>query len=62
MQIFQLTLWLYATALKRSADCVRRNLIVSFAPLAYSLALSVAGMVAAPLGIIGGFVQAQGYS
>src|SRR4026208_1867444 len=56
MQIFQVTFWLYATALKRSADCVRRNLIVSFAPLAYSLVLSVAGMVAAPLGIIGGFV------
>ncbi|HTF92538.1 MAG TPA: hypothetical protein VK632_05805 [Verrucomicrobiae bacterium] len=56
MEIFQVTFWLYATALKRSADCVRRNLIVSFAPLAYSLVLSVAGMVAAPLGIIGGFV------
>ena len=56
MEILQVTFWLYATALKRSADCVRRNLIVSFAPLAYSLALSIAGMVAAPLGIIGGFV------
>ncbi|HVO91339.1 MAG TPA: hypothetical protein VMT22_00775 [Terriglobales bacterium] len=56
MQIFQVTLWLYTVALKRSAECVRRNLIVSFAPLAYSLVMAVAGLVAAPLGILGGFV------
>jgi hypothetical protein len=56
MQIVQVTLWIYASALKRAWDCVRKNLIVSFAPLAYSLVLSAATMVALPLGFLGGFV------
>ena len=56
MQILQVTLWIYATALMRAADCVRKNLVVSLAPLAYSLVLSAAAMIALPLGILGGFL------
>ncbi len=56
MQILQVTLWIYAVALKRALECVRKNLVVSFAPLAYSLVLSAAGMIALPLGILGGFL------
>jgi hypothetical protein len=50
------TLWIYATALMRAFDCVRKNLVVSLAPLAYSLVLSAAAMIALPLGILGGFL------
>jgi hypothetical protein len=35
---------------------VRKNLVVSLAPLAYSLVLSAAAMIALPLGILGGFL------
>ena len=56
MQILQVTLWIYATALMRAFDCVRKNLVVSLAPLAYSLVLSAAAMIALPLGILGGFL------
>ena len=56
MQILQVTLWIYATALMRALDCVRKNLVVSLAPLAYSLVLSAAAMIALPLGILGGFL------
>src|SRR5678816_2418146 len=56
MQILQVTLWIYGTALKRAWECVRKNLVVSFAPLVYSLLLSAAAIIALPLGILGGFV------
>jgi hypothetical protein len=56
MQILRVTLWIYANALKRSWECVRKNLVVSFAPLAYGLVLTAAGFVAAPFGILGGFI------
>ena len=56
MQILRVTLWIYATALMRAFDCVRKNLVVSLAPLAYSLVLSAAAMIALPLGILGGFL------
>jgi hypothetical protein len=56
MEIFRMTLWMYATALKRAWSCVRKNLIVSLAPLAYGLVLSAAAMIALPLGYLGGFV------
>lgn len=56
MEIIRTTLWIYATALKRSWDAVRKNLVVSFAPLVYSAILSLARLVAAPLGFLGGFV------
>jgi hypothetical protein len=56
MQILQVTLWMYATALKRSSECVRKNWVVSFAPVVYGIGLSVVGTLVAPLGIIGGFL------
>jgi hypothetical protein len=56
MQILQVTLWIYGVALKRAWECVRKNLVVSFAPLAYSLLLSAAAIIAFPLGILGGLV------
>jgi hypothetical protein len=56
MQILQVTLWIYGMALKRALECVRKNLVVSFAPLVYSLLLSAAAIVALPLGILGGLV------
>ena len=43
-------------ALKRALECVRKNLVVSFAPLVYSLLLSAAAIIALPLGLLGGFV------
>lgn len=56
MQIVRVTLWMYANALSRALDCVRRNWVVSFAPVAYGIGLSIVGTLAAPLGIIGGFL------
>jgi hypothetical protein len=56
MQILRVTLWIYALALKRAWDGVRKNLVVSFAPLAYGLALSIVGIIALPLGIVGGLL------
>jgi hypothetical protein len=51
-----MTLWLYTTALSKSWDCLRKNWVVSFAPVVYSIILTVAGIVAAPLGIVGGLI------
>jgi hypothetical protein len=56
MQILQVMLWIYALALKRAWNGVRKNLVVSFAPLAYGLALSIVGIIALPLGIVGGLL------
>jgi len=56
MQILQVTLWIYATALKRSLECVSKNWIVSFAPVVYGIGLSIVGTLVAPFGIIGGFL------
>lgn len=56
MKIFQVTIWLYTTALAKSWDCVRKNWIVSFAPVAYGIILTLAGIIAGPLGMIGGLV------
>ena len=54
----QATLWIYLTALQRSWQCVRKNWVVSFAPLAYGFIMLLAGLLAAPLGILGGFLLA----
>jgi len=56
MQILQVTLWMYATALRRSLECLGRNWVVSFAPVVYGIGLSIIGTLVAPLGIIGGFL------
>jgi len=54
----QVTLWLYATALRRSWESLLKNWVVSFAPWAYAALLSILAFVVAPLGIIGGLVLA----
>ncbi|MEO6163039.1 MAG: hypothetical protein ABIP88_02745, partial [Candidatus Binatia bacterium] len=56
MKTLQVTLWLYTTALSKSWDCVRKNWVVSFAPVAYGIILTLAGIIAAQLGMIGGLV------
>jgi hypothetical protein len=56
MKIFQITWWLYREALLRSLECVRKNWVVSFAPLAYGIILSSAGMMLWRLGLIGGLL------
>ena len=49
-------LWIYATALKRSWECVRRNWVVIFAPAVYGILLTVIASLVAPFGIIGGLL------
>ena len=44
------------TALERSWQAVRKNWVVSFAPVVFGIILAVVGTLVAPLGIIGGFV------
>jgi len=56
MQILQVTLWMYATALRRSLECVRKNWVVSFAPVVYGIGLTIVDTLVAPLGMIGGFL------
>lgn len=56
MQILQVTIWMYGVALKRSWECVRRNWVVSFAPVAYGIILAVIASIVAPLGMIGGLL------
>ena len=56
MKILKVTLWLYTTALSKSWDCVRKNWVVSFAPVIYGIILTVIGIVVGPLGIIGGLI------
>lgn len=56
MKILQVTLWLYATALGKSWNCVRRNWVVILAPVAYGVILTIIGMIVAPLGMIGGLI------
>jgi hypothetical protein len=56
MKIVQATLWIYAVALQKSWQCVAKNWVVSFAPLAYGFIMSMAGLLALPLGFLGGFL------
>jgi hypothetical protein len=56
MQILQVTLWMYATALKQSWECVRKNWVVSFAPVAYGIILAVIASIVGPIGMIGGLL------
>ena len=56
MTTLQATLWIYVTALQKSWQAVVRNWVVSFAPLAYGFIMSLAGLLALPLGILGGFL------
>src|SRR4026209_540164 len=54
MQTLQVTLCMYAVALKRSWECARKNWVVSFAPVAYGVILAIIVSIVAPLGMIGG--------
>jgi hypothetical protein len=56
MQTLQVTLWMYAVALKRSWECARKNWVVSFAPVAYGVILAIIGSLVAPLGLVGGLL------
>lgn len=56
METIKATLWLYRVALARSAALLAANLGIVFAPFAYSVLLSIAAVIASPLGFIGGFV------
>ena len=56
MQTIQVTLWMYAVALRRSWEAVRANWVVSFAPVAYAIILAIIASIVAPLGIIGGLL------
>jgi hypothetical protein len=58
MNNLHVTLWIYATALRRAWDAVLRNWIVTFAPLIYGVGLSVITLLVSPLGFLGGFVIA----
>ena len=56
MQILRVTLWMYGVALKRSWECVRKNWVVSFAPVAYGVILAIIASIVGPLGLIGGLL------
>ncbi|MBM2802147.1 MAG: hypothetical protein HW419_40 [Deltaproteobacteria bacterium] len=56
MKILQVTVWMYTTAVQRSWEAVRKNWVVSLAPVVFGIILSVVGSLVAPLGIIGGFI------
>ena len=58
MKIVRATLWIYAGALQKSWQCVAKNWVVSFAPLAYSFIMSMAALLALPLGFVGGILLA----
>jgi hypothetical protein len=56
MSTVKATLWLYATALRRSWESLLKNWVVSLAPWAYAGLLSIVALMVAPLGMIGGLV------
>jgi hypothetical protein len=57
MEQIQAIFWIYKTCLIRTVELVRGNLGIIFAPIAYVVVLSVAAMLVAPLGIVGGIVM-----
>ena len=57
MEQIKAIFWIYKTSLVRTVELVRSNLAIILAPIAYSLILSAAALLAAPFGIIGGFVM-----
>jgi hypothetical protein len=54
VKIVQVTLWIYAAALQRALEAVRKNWVVSIAPFVYSVGLSLVSAVVGPFGIVGG--------
>jgi len=57
MEQIKAIFWIYKTCLIRTVELVRGNVGIIFAPIAYGVLLSVAAMLVAPLGIIGGIVM-----
>ena len=57
METVKATLWIYRVALRRGVELLAANWGIIFAPLAYSLILSAAAALVAPLGLIGGFIM-----
>lgn len=53
MDTLKATLWVYRIACKRSAELVRENWAVVFAPFAYSVFLSVAAVFLLPFAVVG---------
>jgi hypothetical protein len=56
MDSIKALLWIYRTSLARSGELFATNWPVIFAPLAYSLLVSVASLFFSPLGIVGGML------
>jgi hypothetical protein len=56
MQNLRVTLWVYGIALRRAMECVRKNWVVSLAPAAYGVILTVIAALVAPLPFIGGLL------
>ncbi len=56
METIKATLWIYRIAVKRSAQVLRENWAVVFAPLAYIVFLSVADIFLIPFGLVGGLL------
>jgi hypothetical protein len=56
MESIKALLWIYRTALSRSAELLVRNWGIIFAPLAYSVLLSLATLIFSPFGLIGGML------
>src|SRR3990172_1883189 len=52
MKLLRATFWIYTIALRRSWECVAKNWIVSFAPVAYGLIFFLAVTLVSPLWII----------
>jgi hypothetical protein len=56
MDLLQATLSIYRFAVLQSADRLRKNWAVIFAPLGYGIILSISSALLAPFGIIGGLL------
>ena len=56
MELIKATLWIYRIALTRSARLLAENWGMALAPLVYSIVLSVASIIFAPLAFIGGML------
>jgi hypothetical protein len=56
MEQIKAILWIYKTALTKTVQLLRDNLGIIFAPIAYGVVLSVAAILMAPLGFIGGMI------
>ncbi len=56
METIKATLWIYRIAFKHSTQLVRQNWAVVFAPLGFSVFLSVASIFLIPFGLVGGLL------